>query len=67
MLPVVRVPFGTEVDLGVRASIAVDKERNGIVMHFLRDGIVPESTEIIEMTPLGYALWYEKGSSWRES
>jgi hypothetical protein len=55
------------VDLGVRARIAVDEERDGIVMHLLREGIIPESTEIREMTPLGYALWYEKGPSWRES
>ena len=59
--------LGKGPDLSVRALIQEDEKRSGVITHSLRSGIVPVYDGIREVTPLGYALWYEKEPSFRNS
>lgn len=54
-------------DLKVKAFIQEDPQRGGAVTHSLRSGVVPVYEGIREVTPLGYALWYEKEPTFRNA
>ena len=54
-------------DLNVRAFIQEDSAKGSAVTHTLRSGVVPVYEGIREVTPLGYALWYETEPTYRNA